>query len=186
MVVAWQPLWTRHKIAAASGQVCRNKEQLQCHQEPANHIQRPVSIKRYRLTGIGFRVLKIRRSSDRLIFNMGIPYLERLPLYWNGVQISLQRDLLKRVCSQWRQSQQGQGLWGVTHFDSPSVPGGTSFVSCAYRDLNVLPNNDEITPLIVLIIIETTVLKFRSIVCVDHFGVFSFFALFKCISKYGL
>ena len=37
-----------------------------------------VSIKRCRLTGIGIPMLKIRRSHDRLIFNMTIPYLEKL------------------------------------------------------------------------------------------------------------
>ena len=29
-------------------------------------------------------MLKIRRSRDHLMFNMGIPYLERPSLYWNG------------------------------------------------------------------------------------------------------
>ena len=33
----------------------------------------PVSISRYRLTSIGTPMLKIRRSRDRFIFNMGIP-----------------------------------------------------------------------------------------------------------------
>ena len=32
---------------------------------------------RCRLTGIGIPVLKIRRSHDRLIFNMGIPYITK-------------------------------------------------------------------------------------------------------------
>ena len=37
--------------------------------------QRPISIQRYRLTTIGSPMLKIRRSHDRLIFNMAISYL---------------------------------------------------------------------------------------------------------------
>ena len=48
-----------------------------------------VSIWRCRLASIGITMLKIRRSGDRLIFNMGIPYLERLSLYWDGALRSL-------------------------------------------------------------------------------------------------
>ena len=32
-------------------------------------------------------MLKIRRSRDRLIFNMGILYLERRSLYWDGARV---------------------------------------------------------------------------------------------------
>ena len=32
-------------------------------------------------------MFKIRRSRDRLIFNMGIPYLERRSLYWDGALV---------------------------------------------------------------------------------------------------
>ena len=34
-------------------------------------------------------MLKIRRSRDRIIFNMGIPFLERPSLYWNRAQVSM-------------------------------------------------------------------------------------------------
>ena len=38
----------------------------------------------YKDTRLGIPMLKIRRSRDRLIFNMEIPYLERRSLYWTG------------------------------------------------------------------------------------------------------
>ena len=41
----------------------------------------PVSIWRPSFPGMGIPVLKIRRSRDRLIFNMGIPILVRRQLY---------------------------------------------------------------------------------------------------------
>ena len=55
--------------------------------------QGPVSIWRPSFPGMGIPMLKIRRSQDRLIFNMGIPILVRLHLYietaprqsWNSV-----------------------------------------------------------------------------------------------------
>ena len=40
-----------------------------------------VSLYKYRLTGIGILMLKIKRSGDRLIFNMGIPILGKDGLY---------------------------------------------------------------------------------------------------------
>ena len=44
-----------------------------------------VSILRCHLTSIGIPMLKIRRSNDRLIFNMGIPVPgERRSFYWDG------------------------------------------------------------------------------------------------------
>ena len=36
------------------------------------------------LTNIGITMLKVRRSHDRRTFKMGIPYLKRRSLYWNG------------------------------------------------------------------------------------------------------
>ena len=38
-------------------------------------------------------MLKIRWSQDRLIFNMGIPYLERQSLYWDGAQVITRKDM---------------------------------------------------------------------------------------------
>ena len=40
-------------------------------------------------------MLKIRRHRDRLICNMGIPYLERWSLYWNGTHYMA--DIMPRV-----------------------------------------------------------------------------------------
>ena len=45
-----------------------------------------VSISRY-LTSIGIPMLKIRRSHDRVIFNMGSHPWERPPLYRDGAQV---------------------------------------------------------------------------------------------------
>ena len=45
--------------------------------------QKAVSCYRCRLNSIGIPMLKITRSRDRLIFNMGIPYMERQSLYWD-------------------------------------------------------------------------------------------------------
>ena len=42
----------------------------------------------YRLTSIGIPIVKIRLSHDRLIFTLGILYLVRRSLYWDGVQQS--------------------------------------------------------------------------------------------------
>ena len=57
----------------------------------SSSTQRAVSILRCRLTNIGIPMLKIRRSCDRLIFNMGIPipgkdslYIETGPWCWMG------------------------------------------------------------------------------------------------------
>ena len=49
------------------------------------------------LNGIGIPMLKIRRSRDRLIFNMGIPYLEKTVfiLRWGP-------DLQRRVAEIWK------------------------------------------------------------------------------------
>ena len=52
-----------------------------CGHRATRHDQGAVSIKRCRLTCIGIPTLKIRRSCDRLIFNMGIPILVRRHLY---------------------------------------------------------------------------------------------------------
>ena len=53
------------------------------------HGQSPgaVSIWRCHLTSIGIPMLLIRGSRDRLIFNIGIPYLERPSLYWYGALV---------------------------------------------------------------------------------------------------
>ena len=58
---------------------------LRCHLERNNKALRPknscdrhqggISVLRFHLTNIGIPMLKIRRSRDRLIFNMGSPYL---------------------------------------------------------------------------------------------------------------
>ena len=37
-------------------------------------------------------MLKIRRSHDRLIFNMGIPYMERRSLYWNTALVQQENN----------------------------------------------------------------------------------------------
>ena len=51
------------------------------HSNANDRIQEAVSIQRCRLTRIGISMLKIRRSPDRLIFNMGIPIPAKDGLY---------------------------------------------------------------------------------------------------------
>ena len=81
------------------------------------------------------------------------------------------------------QQTRAYSLWGITHSYVNSVrPGRTFFVNYVimtsqfYCDHNDLPNNDEMTPLIFLVINELAVFKCRAIVSVDIFGVFFYFA----------
>ena len=48
-----------------------------------------ISLSRCHVTSIGIPNLKIRRTCDRLIFNMGIHTWERRSLYWNGALMSV-------------------------------------------------------------------------------------------------
>ena len=51
-------------------------------------LQGAVSIWICHLTNIAISMLKIRRTYNCLIFNMGIQYQERWSLYWGGTRIS--------------------------------------------------------------------------------------------------
>ena len=63
------------------------KDHLSRYRDFQYKDQGPVSIYRPSFPGIGILMLKIRRSRDRLIFNMGIPILVRQSsLYWDGPQ----------------------------------------------------------------------------------------------------
>ena len=65
-------------------------------QYPTKWSLGPVSIWRPSFPGMGISMLKIRRSRDRLIFNMGIPILVRLHLFI-GTSPRLLEDFLNYV-----------------------------------------------------------------------------------------
>ena len=71
-----QRLCRKHKTI-----LVEDKDPLTSHNRMAARDLDPVSISRPSLPGIGIPMLKIRRSRDRLIFNIGIPILVRRHLY---------------------------------------------------------------------------------------------------------
>ena len=76
---------TCHGINGENNWCCISHLVIKVHL-PQN--QGPVSIYRPSFPGMGIPMLKIRRSRDRLIFNMGIPILRRPPVLFNSMRLS--------------------------------------------------------------------------------------------------
>ena len=69
------------------------------------------------LTNIGIPILKIKRSHDRLILNMGVPIPVRRSLYWHGAEVAIQVVLYEFKHDVYP-TLQLSCLWALWHFHS--------------------------------------------------------------------